>query len=90
MTTVELLNRKAQKSTFSLPIDWVRVEEGPTKDGDRWWRWCDESWQPVDRQAFLGVDVSLLQCVIRKLPLFATSGATQIENLNLTLRNLAM
>jgi len=63
-----LLDRRCQKREFEVPGGWVHKAAGAAQRGDRWWRWNDESWQPIDEHAFLGSDVRLLQAVITRAP----------------------
>lgn len=62
--TLTLLNRKAKLQEFWIPKGWRHKANGTAQRGDRWWRWIDESWQPVEEHAFLGSPVGLLQAVI--------------------------
>ena len=66
--TVMLLDRRCKKREFEVPSGWVQKTGGPALRGDRWWRWNDESWQPIGEHAFLGSDVGLLQAVITRAP----------------------
>lgn len=60
-----LYDRGAKKRLFDIPSGWKRVTDDSARIGDRWWRWIDESWQPINEHAFLGVYAPLLQCLIR-------------------------
>jgi len=66
--TLTLLNRSAKPQQFRIPDGWVRKTEGMARQGDRYWHWPDESWQPVGMHAFLGSYVGLLQAVITPAP----------------------
>ena len=67
MALVTLLDRRCKKREFALPAGWRQVKDGVAQRGDKWWRWGDESWQPVENDnSFLHISVSLLQCVIRR------------------------
>lgn len=61
-----LLDRRCNRREFEIPSGWKHKTEGSASLGDRWWRWGDESWQPVGEHAFLGVSVKLLQAVIAR------------------------
>lgn len=64
MAKLTLLNRKCKPQEFSVPEGYAHKANGVAARGDRWWRWSDESWQPINEHAFLGSGVTLLQAVI--------------------------
>lgn len=61
-----LLDRNGKRREFDVPAGWKHKSEGAASRGDRWWRWGDESWQPIGEHAFLHSDVGLLQAVITR------------------------
>lgn len=66
-TTAILFDRKAKEREFDIPKGWRIVKDDTARCGDCWWRWSDESWQPIGEHAFLGQHGTLLQCLIRKV-----------------------